>query len=89
MSHAQNYQHCWNTRKINIYYQKICNIKKSSFHPHVLTASGKMAVGCAKMAPGCAKINKGLPRKIADKCKEPYTSVINCSTLEQSLDLCC
>jgi len=53
----------------NKYNQRVIDIKKSSFNPFVFTTSGVMA-------PKCSRVNKKLAEKIAEKCREPYASVI-------------
>jgi len=51
------------------YNKRVIDIEKSSFNPFVLTATGGMA-------PECNRVNKRLAEKIAEKCREPYASVI-------------
>ena len=51
------------------YNQRVIDIEKSSFNPLVFTTTGGMA-------PECNRVNKRLTEKIAEKCREPYASVI-------------
>jgi len=44
-------------------------MEKSSFNPLAFTTTGGMA-------PECNRVNKRLAEKIAEKCREPYASVI-------------
>jgi len=55
--------------RMDKYNQRVIDIKKSSFNPLVFTTS----VG---MAPECNRVNKRLVEKIAEKCREPYASVM-------------
>jgi len=51
------------------YNQRVIDIEKSPFNSLVFTTSGGMS-------PGCNRVNKRLAEKIAEKCREPYASVI-------------
>ena len=51
------------------YNQRMIDIKKSSFNPLVFTTTGGLA-------PECNRVNKRLAKKIAEKRREPYASVI-------------
>jgi len=44
----------------------VIDIEKSSFNPLVTTSGG----------PECTRVNQGLAEKIAEKCREPYESVM-------------
>jgi len=49
--------------------QRVIDIEKSSFNPLVFTTTGGMA-------PECNGVNRRLAKKIAEKCRELYASVI-------------
>ena len=47
------------------------DIEKSLFNPLVVVFTTTVRV-----APECSRVNKRLSEKIAEKCREPYASVI-------------
>jgi len=68
LAQAEVYQQHEKEKK-DKYNLRVIDIEKSSFNPLVFTTTGRMA-------PECNRVNKRLAEKIAEKCREPYASVI-------------
>ena len=65
---AETYQQHEKEKK-DKYNQRVIDMEKSSFNPLVFTTTGGMT-------PECNRVNKRLAEQIAEKCREPYASVI-------------